>query len=556
MSSIEGKVLIVTGGFLSGKERNFFQVIKRQILQWKFTKFSWLETGVKFFSLEPIIYVQSKLRRTKDLDIKNFFAKKNLGETPELTEVILATLLEAAGMKYEVTTIDDLFSDAGLRTRLLQETNCVFLSTTLLRDLSEMTPILDLIKRPHNRIVVGGPLAQLVKEHVHLLKQVDVVALGYGEFVVPELVEWVKSHFTKLQIPDGGKIEKNGHVQVIYSGHPKTTSLDSLPSPDWSLAQKVHNADFPVIHYESVRGCPYRCSFCNYPFLFNEDSFRYRSAAKIADDWERYEKELGPRIINCLDSLFTMPRKRLFELCDLIVSRNLKSQWICYARAEDMAKDEVCIAMKKANVLQVQIGLETGSAQLLKNMNKNCTLEENIKAIENCRKYGITSVVSLIAGFPGETKETIEETYQLMKKVQPDFFFIATFSTRAQSIPILNEENKKKFGIWVDENVFTVSPYWEHQTMGAAEVGSHVRDLQFRIMRDGFSLNAFCFYAGMLNYLPEHREKLLKFQKEAVLSARLLPKVFGLAEKFIAHRIARDIVRLKKKKEILTLNPA
>lgn len=234
---------------------------------------------------------------------------------------------------------------------------------------------------------------------------------------------------------------------------------------------ELSSKTFPVIHYESVRGCPYRCSFCNYPFLFNENSFRYRSALRIADDWENYEKSMGPKIINCLDSLFTMPRKRLFELCEHIQARKLKSRWVCYARAEDLADEEVCKAMKAANILQVQIGLESGSPKILDNMKKHCTLEENIKAVENCRKYGITSVVSLIVGFPGETKETIEETYELIKKTRPDFFFVATFSTRAAGVPILSTENRAKFGIWIDENVFSVSPYWEHATMSASEVG-------------------------------------------------------------------------------------
>ena len=549
------KVLIVTGGFLSGKEESFLDVIKRQLEQWKSSKFSWLETMVKITSIEPILYVQMHMKKNPSQRVNKFFSK-TYGSTPELTEVILATLLKQENIEFECTTIDTLFSNSRKSKELLSSCDTVFLSTTLLRDLSEITPIIELIKTYPNHLVLGGPLTQLLKENLKYLKGVDIVALGYGEFIIPSLADWIRSDFQELKAPLRGKLEQVSDLTVLYSGHPEGTSLDSLATPDWSLMEKYHNASFEMINYESVRGCPYRCSFCNYPYLFNDDNFRYKSANKIIDDWQRYETELGPRIINCLDSLFTMPRKRLFELCAEIEKRQLKSSWVCYARAEDMAVDEVCIAMKKANVLQVQIGLETGSAKILQNMSKHCTLEENIKAIQNCRKYGITSVVSLIVGFPGETEETLRETYELMKQVQPDFFFIATFSTRAQSIPILSEKNKQKFGIWINDNIFSVSPYWDHATMSAWEVGENVRQLQLRIMEEKISLNAFAFYKGMLNYHPADRMELLDFQSEAVKSQKFLPKLFRFCCQFVARRIKRDIEDLKKPNVILQKHPA
>ncbi len=542
------KVLIVTGGFLSGKEGNFFEVMKRQISQWKFSKFSWLEAMVKVTSVEPIFYIQSSLKKTKSTVVHNYFKNNDLNGTPELTETLLATLLREEGMDFEVASVNDLFTHKSLREKLLQECDTVFISTTLLRDLSEMFPLLNLLKKETNHLVVGGPLTQLLKENIKYLTQVDVVAIGHGEYLVPALCSWIKSDFTELKphlTSVGSKVEMLENIQILYSGHPETSNLDIFPAADWSLSEKYHQKIFPVIHYESVRGCPYRCSFCNYPFLFNENSFRYRSALKIANDWESYEKSMGPKIINCLDSLFTMPRKRLFELCQIIAERKLKSQWVCYARSEDLADEEVCKAMKAANILQVQIGLESGSPQLLENMSKHCTLEENIKAIENCRKYGITSLVSLIVGFPGETDESIEMTYELIKNTKPDFFFIATFSTRAAGVPILSNENRKKFGIWIDENVFSVSPYWDHATMSASEVGSRVRNLQLRFMREKLSLNAFAFYSGMLGYKIEDREALLDFQAESVKKYTWMPKVFELAVSFIEKRIEKDIQRLK-----------
>ena len=177
------KVLVVTGGFLSGKEGSFFEVLKRQVLQWQFSKFSWLEAMVKVTSVEPIVYVQSSVKKTKDERVLDFFKFNDLNSTPELTETLIATLLKQESMDFEVASVNDLFSNKKLRERLLKECDCVFISTTLLRDLSEMFPILNLLKTPENHLVVGGPLTQLLKENIKYMNNVE--AVSYTHLTLP-----------------------------------------------------------------------------------------------------------------------------------------------------------------------------------------------------------------------------------------------------------------------------------------------------------------------------------------------------------------------------------
>ncbi|NOT80259.1 MAG: hypothetical protein HOP07_14790 [Bacteriovoracaceae bacterium] len=215
------KVLVVTGGFLSGKEGSFLEIVKRQINQWQFSKFSWLEAMVKLTSVEPIFYVQSALRNNKVKAVNQYFKSTDLNSTPELTETLLATLLKNEGMDFEVASINELFSHKKERIRLLHECDTVFISTTLLRDLSEMFPILNLLKTPHNHLVVGGPLTQLLKENIKFMTQVEVVAVGHGEFLVPTLCEWIKSDFKDLR-PSSESIHFNGENRsgLIVLSHP------------------------------------------------------------------------------------------------------------------------------------------------------------------------------------------------------------------------------------------------------------------------------------------------------------------------------------------------
>lgn len=540
------RVLIVTGGLLNEKETSIVRALAKQWTQWKAAESAWLDLKIKLVMAEPMVAgeVERLLGRGGvPPEVREFFARRENLSAPELTEVVLATLLAREQVAYATLTVDDVFAGTAAARSLLAECSCVFLSATLLRDLSEVEPMVQRLKRPHNRIVVGGALAGLLVDGWDGMPEVDVLAVGYGEMLVPALVRYIRSGFVTLEPPAGGRLERRTHTRVLHSGVPQGSSLDFLPTPDWAQAERDHGRRFEMVYYESVRGCPYRCNFCNYPYLFDDSRFRYKSAQRIADDWERYAQETGARYITCLDSLFTMPRRRLAELCSELVKRRLRLQWICYARADDLADLDTARMMKEAGATQVQIGIESGDQQLLDNMDKQCTVEANHRALANCRAVGLTSVVSLIVGFPGETESTLDTTFRFLAATPPDFYFLATFSTRVAGVPVLDAANRQRFGLRTDANPRTVAPYWEHRTMSSRDVGNHVRRLHRRIMREKVSLNAPLFYAGLLGYRPDQRQALLAFQQRAAQAHPLLDRAFDLAHRWLDGHLRRDIAR-------------
>jgi radical SAM superfamily enzyme YgiQ (UPF0313 family) len=509
-----------------------------QFKQWTESEHAWLEQKIRLVIAEVLL--NGRIRPKRNRVVKEFFQTSEDLSAPPLTEVLLATLLRREDMPYELATYSDLFADSARMQRMLDSTSCVFVSTTFLRDLSELQPVVRMLKRPHNRIVVGGPLASLLREHADDLEDVDLLAAGYGEFLVPALVKWIRSGYQRLEPPAGGRFEPGRRVGTLYSGVPPTHDLDFLPSPDWALSQRDRAQRYPMIYYESVRGCPYRCSFCNYPYLFSDTKFRYKSARKMAEEWKEYREQLGVEYITCLDSLFTMPRRRMVEFCRLLIQAKLGIKWICFARTDDLADEEVTAMMKEAGAHQVLIGLESGDQQQLDNMDKQCSVEANAKAIDNCRKYGLTSIVSLIAGFPGETEQTLENTYRFMCEHPPDFYFLVTFSTRATDVPILNAMNRERFDLATHSGLNTGSPYWRHRTMSCAEVGNHVRALHRRLMENRVSLQAGLFFQGLLRYKPEQRQALLDYQQRVARRNVLTPLFNGL-NWFVDRSLRRDV---------------
>ncbi len=240
------KVLILTGGLVSGVEASILTSLRKLFQQWRASEHAWLDVKIK------LVFGEFLIRKPRALS-EDLWA-------PDLTEVLLATLLRQQGMPYVLATYGDLFDRPRHMEQLLGEADCVFASTTFLRDLSELTPLLRKLRRSHNRIVVGGPLASLLADRWEGAVDVDILAAGYGELLVPSLVDWMRSGFAALQPPPGGRIVERGPTRIVYSGVPATTDLDFLPTPDWTLSQADRGKRYRMIYYESVRGCPYRCN--------------------------------------------------------------------------------------------------------------------------------------------------------------------------------------------------------------------------------------------------------------------------------------------------------
>lgn len=94
-------------------------------------------------------------------------------------------------------------------------------------------------------------------------------------------------------------------------------------------------------------------------------------------------------------------------------------------------------------------------------------------------------MISIVVGFPGETKKSISDTLNLFRYARPDFYFLVALNTRVKNVPMLNDQNKVRFKFWTnDDTSFTSAPYWRHYTMGCDEVGDWVLYLNEQIAKE------------------------------------------------------------------------
>jgi hypothetical protein len=172
-------------------------------------------------------------------------------------------------------------------------------------------------------------------------------------------------------------------------------------------------------------------------------------------------------------------------------------------------------------------------------------------ALDNCRKQNVTSIISLVVGYPGETAETIDRTFDFLKEHPSDFFFAATFSTRVAGVPVLSAENRAKYGLRTGSTPFTVAPYWLHDSMTCGLAADYARRLTRRLMVEKVSLNATMFYQNMLAYDVGLRSGLLEMQKSALQNSSVLMRASDRVHRLIDRRLQAQMQAMPAlKKEI------
>ena len=112
--------------------------------------------------------------------------------------------------------------------------------------------------------------------------------------------------------------------------------------------------------------------------------------------------------------------------------------------------------MKKAGCHLILFGVETADKQIMKNINKNISLDQVIKVVKAARKIGIETRASFLLGNPGETKETIKKTIDFAIKLDPDEVQF-NITTVYPGTEMYNWANEKGYILTKDWNKYNMS---------------------------------------------------------------------------------------------------
>ena len=288
---------------------------------------------------------------------------------------------------------------------------------------------------PDCRLIVGGPHVAADPKGSLDNDIFEVGVTGEAEEAFLEIAEHVrdgifdKEHFKEIK----GVLYREDGIVKFTPSRGFINNLDELPFPARHLvaplpdykATIASSMRHPVGSIMSSRGCPAQCKFCDRSVFGNR--FRAHSAKRIVDEIELLVKKYGAREIKFWDDTFTLNQARIKEMCELIKERKIDVVWTCLTRV-DASTPELFKMMKEAGCWQVLFGVEHGNNEMLKKMKKGVTNDQITKAVRWAKDAGLNVRGSFVVGFPGETKETMEENLVFAKSLPLDVasFYVFT----------------------------------------------------------------------------------------------------------------------------------
>ena len=279
---------------------------------------------------------------------------------------------------------------------------------------------------PNIKILFGNYHATF--NHRRILEKypfIDACIRGEGEQTLLEIVEHVEKDkgFDGIR---GVTYRENGRV-IRNDDRPQIENIDMLPFPDRSLLgnveykNEVEGLELSVGKFTSAassRGCAFQCSFCSSSMFWGK--WRPRSPENIVEELSILESQ-GYKNLHWVDDNFTISKKRLLKLSDLIRKEKLEFNWMAEGRVTQSSK-ELLYAMKRMGCKILSYGVESGSQRLLDWYKKNITINQAYDAVNNAKKVGIDMILAnFIVGAPIETREEIIESLNFSMKLDIDF---------------------------------------------------------------------------------------------------------------------------------------
>jgi len=264
---------------------------------------------------------------------------------------------------------------------------------------------------------IGAKVAVEPQESLEAAPAIDFVCRNEYEFTIKELAEsadWSTIKGLSYRGPDG-KIFHNPEREVLMD-------MDRLPSVLPVYKQlKVENyfggyLKHPYMSWYTGRGCKSRCTFCLWPQTIGGHKYRAMSIDRVVEDVKYVMKEF-PQVKEIFfdDDTLTDDHPRVEALAQALGP--LGVTWSCNAKANVPRKT---LEVMKANGLRLLlVGYESGNQKILHNIKKGVLVEVARRFSKDCRELGIIVHGTFILGLPGETTETIQETLQFAKDVNP-----------------------------------------------------------------------------------------------------------------------------------------
>lgn len=319
-------------------------------------------------------------------------------------------------------------------------------------------------KFPNKKIILGGENVTATYEKI--LKQIPEVAacvIGEGEETAIELIDKLVKGESVNNVQGIAFVNESG--QICMTGRRgRRTEINKIPRPSWTNVPiknyldnfcGVNSLSRRSITMIATRGCPYSCTFCTVPNMW-ESKWYPRDAADVVDEIKTYIRDFGVNHIDFVDLTIVINKKWMHKFCDLLIAENLDLTWaIPIGTRTEKIDLELLHKMKKSGLVRVLYSAESGSDDTLDRIKKNLDIKHFNKIVRQSSSIGIVVKVALIFGFPGQSLKEVFDSFLLVNKLA---FLGARDIVCLSFIPYPKTELYDELDVdydysWVDNNI-------------------------------------------------------------------------------------------------------
>jgi radical SAM PhpK family P-methyltransferase len=347
----------------------------------------------------------------------------SMGSSFSLTVAYLGTYLWRNGFTFEY--VSSFQGEKKYLAEKLANENIlnIAITTTFYFSFLPISEIIQFIKQYNQeaKIIVGGPFvsgqyrtreAKALQSLFRSIRADFYINSSQGEATLVKLLNTLKQGTSLDDVPNLYYMTEEGYASTPIEKEDNPLSENMV---NWKLFS--HRVDDYVM-VRTSRSCPFKCAFCGFP----QHAGKYQTA-----DLQAVEKELNSlnqiqslKHVDFVDDTFNVPPERFKDIVRMIIKNKYKFTWHSQFRCQ-YADREMVELMKESGCKGVFLGIESGNNQILENMNKAVTVEQYRKGIELLKEYGILTFGCFIVGFPGETDETVQDTFNFIEETELDF---------------------------------------------------------------------------------------------------------------------------------------
>jgi len=398
------------------------------------------------------------------------------GNWPPAWAAYISGALKQAGFD-DLRFIDAMtnnLSDDQVRQILLEEKPDVIGSTAITPSIYKAERLLQIAKEVHPNAItmLGGIHATFMYQQVLTeAPWIDAIVRGEGEEIFVNLLRSLEDGRWPAQRHDiKGLAFRDNDSVVATAAAPTVKDLDAI-TPDWGVLEWSKYIYIPMGKRVAIpnmaRGCPFTCSFCS-QWKFWRD-YRIRDPKRVVDEIESLIRDHDVGFFILADEEPTINKKKFLAFCEELIRRDLKILWGINTRVTDILRDEALLPLyRRAGLIHVSLGTEAAAQLKLDRFNKETTVAQNKKAVQLLREAGIVVEAQFIVGLENETRETLEETYQMARDWKPDLANWAMYTPWPFSD--LFRELGDKVEIFDYEKYNFVTPIMKPDAMDRAEL--------------------------------------------------------------------------------------